>query len=87
MEIPAAFEFSVHPDWRRFGSGSCVGGGAEAAYRVKPEIQLLLAVSGCKLLGLAPNTSGDALIYRIGSRWTPLPAGKWTLAPGPLVIQ
>jgi len=75
---PAPFEFSVSPGWRQFGGGGCMGGGAEVAYRVMPEVQLALAVNGCNLLGLPKDVSGDALIYQVGPRWTPLPVGKWS---------
>ena len=75
---PAIFEFSVSRKYREFASGGCVGGGADAAYRVNPDLQLELAVNGCKLLGLPANFSGDALIYQIGPRWTPAPLAKWS---------
>jgi len=54
-----------------------MGGGADAAYRVAPTLQLALVVNGCKMLALKTNLSGDALIYQIGPRWTPAPLGKW----------
>ncbi|HWC95640.1 MAG TPA: hypothetical protein VG456_02790 [Candidatus Sulfopaludibacter sp.] len=75
---PAPFEFTVAPDFRQFGGGSCVGGGAEAAYRVAAELQMVLDVNGCKLTGLQKNLSGDALFYQVGPRWTPLPTSKWS---------
>jgi hypothetical protein len=74
---PAPFEFSVIAGMRQFSSGPCMGGGADAAYRVTPELQLALVVNGCKMLDLKTNLSGDALIYQIGPRWTPAPLGKW----------
>ena len=75
---PAPFEFSVSSGWRQFAGGGCMGGGAEAAFRVAPEVQLALAVNGCNLFGLQTNLSGDALVYQVGSRWTPAPTGKWS---------
>jgi hypothetical protein len=74
----APFEFRMASDVRQFESGPCVGGGAEAAYRVAPQWQLLLGLNGCKLLGLRTDLSGDALFYQVGSRWTPMPAAKWS---------
>jgi hypothetical protein len=74
---PAPFEFSIIAGFRQFSSGPCMGGGADAAYRVTPELQLALVVNGCKMLDLKTNLSGDALIYQIGPRWTPAPLGKW----------
>jgi hypothetical protein len=75
---PAPFEFSVTPGLRQFGGGTCMGGGAEAAFRVAAQLQLALTVNGCKLLSLAPDVSGDALVYQFGPRWTPEPTGKWS---------
>ncbi|HEY7388571.1 MAG TPA: hypothetical protein VH640_08680 [Bryobacteraceae bacterium] len=75
---PAPFEFSISSGWRQFAGGSCAGGGAEAAYRVRPELQMVLAVNGCKLLDLTQNLSGDGLVFQIGPRWTPTPRGKWS---------
>ncbi len=74
----APFEFRMASDFWRFNGGPCLGGGAEAAYRVSPQWQLLLDVNGCKLMGLKTNLSGDALFYQMGSRWTPLPAARWS---------
>ncbi|HEY1495764.1 MAG TPA: hypothetical protein VGF49_14530, partial [Candidatus Solibacter sp.] len=63
--------------WRQFDDIPCVGGGGDVAYRVAPEWQIALTVNGCKMLGLAENTSGDALLVQLGPRWTPAPAGRW----------
>lgn len=67
----APLEFRIISGYRSFTSGPCMGGGAEGAYRVAPDWQLVLDVNGCKLLGLRTNLSGDALFYQVGSRWTP----------------
>jgi hypothetical protein len=75
---PAPFEFTIAPSWRQVEGSGCVGGGGEAAYRVAPELQLVVDVSGCKLIGTDQNLSGDALVYQVGPRWTPLPTGKWS---------
>jgi hypothetical protein len=75
---PAPFEFTVAPSFRQFARGPCIGGGAEAAYRLTAEMQIALTVNGCKLAGLEKNLSGDALLYQVGPRWTPLPVGKWS---------
>jgi hypothetical protein len=68
-EDAATFEFSVEPNWRQFAGGGCVGGGADAAYRLAPD---------CKLTGLPADMTGDALIYQIGPRWTPLSTSRWS---------
>lgn len=79
---PAPFEFETRFDARRFtGSGqgrTCLGGGASGAYRVHPQWQVLVDVSGCKLMGMDANFSGDTLTYLAGMRWTPRPAGAWS---------
>ncbi len=79
-EYPAVapLEFTLASSWRQFGGTPCVGGGGDAAYRVAPEWQIALTVNGCKMLGLAENTSGDALLFQLGPRWTPTPAGRWS---------
>ena len=50
------------------GRGICVGGGSTAAFRLSPDWQLVGDVSGCKLLHLAANLSGDSLTWAIGPR-------------------
>jgi len=56
----------------------CVGGGAEADFRMNPEWQLVADVSGCKLLGLDKRWSGDTLTYMAGPRWTPRSSSRWS---------
>jgi hypothetical protein len=75
---PAPFEFAPAFNYRRFSKTACAGGGAEAAFRVEPPLQLVVSVNGCKLLGLAPNFSGDVLLYQAGPRWTPAYGGRWS---------
>jgi hypothetical protein len=55
----------------------CVGGGAEAAFRLSPDWQLVTEVSGCNQLGAAANISGDSLSYVAGPRWTPQARNRW----------
>jgi len=74
----APLEFIPVSGWRQFGEMGCAGAGAEAAWRVATDWQIVLAVNGCKMTGLQANVSGDALIYQIGPRWTPSGAGKWS---------
>jgi len=59
-------------------AGPCVGGGGSVALRVSSQWQFVVDVSGCKLIGLENNLSGDGLIYLAGTRWTPRPMGRWT---------
>lgn len=74
----APWEFMAGSGWRRFGGRSCAGGGANLAYRLSGQWQLALDVNGCKLLDLPKNLSGDVLVYQVGPRWSPNPAGRWT---------
>ena len=75
---PAPLEISVVSSFRKFGGGPCLGGGAEAAYRLARSWQVVAAVNGCNLMGLAKDLSGDALVYQTGARWTPAPAARWS---------
>ncbi len=72
------FEFTATTSVRQAGETGCIGGGAEGAYRAAPDWQIVLDVNGCKMIGLAENVSGDALVYQAGPRWTPSPGGKWS---------
>ncbi len=75
---PAPFEFSIASGYRVFSGTPCLGAGGEGAYRVADQLQLILSVNGCKLLGVPTNDSGDGLVFQVGPRWTPLPMGKWS---------
>ncbi len=77
----APFEFAISPQFRTyFGvghKGSCMGGGGSAAIRLAPQWQMVLDVSGCKLLGLEKNLSGNSLSYLAGARWTAHASARW----------
>jgi hypothetical protein len=78
----APFEFNLTVSSKAYlGSdhgGPCVGGGSSGALRLASQWQFVVDVSGCKLLGLENNLSGDSLSYLAGARWTPHPSGRWT---------
>jgi hypothetical protein len=78
----APFEFTLTTKVRTFlgdGHGSpCIGGGGAGSIRLASEWQFVVDVSGCKMLGLQDNFSGDSLTYLAGTRWTAHPAGRWT---------
>ncbi len=76
--MPAPFEFSITSGYRQLSDGPCLGGGADAAYRVADTLQLALTVNGCKSVSLPTNVSGDGLVFQAGPRWTPVPTGKWS---------
>lgn len=79
------FEFMIAPQFRTYlgdgHQGSCVGGGGSAAIRVATQWQFVVDVSGCKLLGLEQNLSGDSLSYLAGPRWTPMLSGAGAHMP------
>jgi hypothetical protein len=56
----------------------CVGAGGSAGIRIAAQWQFLVDVSGCKLLGLETNLSGDSLTYLAGVRWVPQSSNRWT---------
>jgi hypothetical protein len=58
-------------------TGSCVGAGAMAAFRVSMSWQMVGDVGGCKMTPFGPNLSGDSLTYMIGPRWVGNPEGQW----------
>ena len=66
----APFEFTMSPQFRTYvgddHKGSCAGGGGSAAIRLAEQWQFVVDVSGCKLLGLEQNLSGDSLSYLAG---------------------
>lgn len=78
----APFEFTMASVTRTYlgegAKGTCLGGGGSGALRVAPEWQVVVDVSGCKLLGLDRNLSGDSLSYMAGQRWTPQVSSRWT---------
>lgn len=75
------FEFAVtfQPErlWGDGGSVLCLGGGANAAFRLAESWQFITEVGGCKMIGLAQNLSGDSLTYSAGPRWLGRIRGPW----------
>jgi len=72
----APFEFAANAYAFPASSGICGGGGVSVAFRVHPEWQIVLDVSGCNINGLKKNLSGDSLTYMGGTRWTPPLSGR-----------
>ena len=90
------FEFNVLFQPERFWGGGkslmCLGGGANAAFRLASSWQLVAQVDGCNLLGLGQNVSGDSLAYTVGPRWLgrirgPLIAHAQVLVGGNKITQ
>ncbi len=76
-ELPT-FEFTTQPVLQKFGSNYCLGGGANGAFRLNTNWQLVVDVSGCTVYGLGANKSGDTLLYQVGPRWKPAPSRKFS---------
>ncbi|HEY3443496.1 MAG TPA: hypothetical protein VGK29_22245 [Paludibaculum sp.] len=56
----------------------CLGGGAEGALRIVDQLQWVVDVSGCNLLGLEKDRSGDILVYLTGPRWRLRSDARWS---------
>lgn len=53
------------------GGGSCIGGGGTGAFRINPSWQIVGEFTGCLVINMSKNESGDSEMYSVGSRWTP----------------
>ena len=68
----ASIELMASAHYETFLSGgSCVGGGGTGAWRVAAAWQLVAEVSGCKVMNMPTNESGDSEMISVGPRWTP----------------
>lgn len=76
--LVAPFEFNVFSNFLAFSKSSCIGGGADVAYRLRDDLQVAVTVHGCNLFGMDKNVTGDALVYQAGPRWTPFPRARWS---------
>ena len=76
------FQFAIAPTYQKFLGNkiesSCIGAQGSGAFRIKENLQLAIEVGGCKMIGMAANTSGDSLEYVVGPRWTPQISSRWT---------
>jgi hypothetical protein len=58
---------------------TCIGGGANSGFRIAPEWQIQIDVSGCDIIGLGnSHLSGDSLSYGIGPCRIPTAAKRWS---------
>ena len=70
--LEAPIELMVSAHYESFlGGGSCVGGGGTGAFRVSPSWQIVGGVTGCLVINMPKNESGDSEMYAAGARWTP----------------
>jgi hypothetical protein len=68
----APIELTAGAHYETFlGGGSCIGGGGSGAARISPSWQIVAEVSGCLIVNMPTNQSGDSLLYVVGPRWTP----------------
>jgi hypothetical protein len=72
----ANFTFDIPFEVTRFGRLSCVGGGVNVQLPLSDSWDAVVNLSGCKLIGLPQNDSGDSLTYMLGARWSPKSAGR-----------
>jgi len=72
----ANFAFDIPIEVTRFGRVSCVGGGVNAQFPLSNSWDAVINLSGCKLIGLPQDFSGDSLTYMVGARWSPKSAGR-----------
>lgn len=75
LEAPIELMASTHYE-SFLGGGSCIGGGGTGALRINPSWQVVAEVSGCLIINMPKNESGDSEMYSAGARWTPLASGR-----------
>ena len=70
--LEAPIELMVSTHYESFlGRGSCIGGGGTGAFRINPSWQIVGEFSGCRVINMPKNESGDSEMYLGGTRWTP----------------
>jgi hypothetical protein len=75
LEAPIELMASAHYE-SFLGGGSCIGGGGTGAFRVSPSWQIVGEVTGCLVINMPKNESGDSEMYSAGARWTPRASGR-----------
>ena len=76
----AQFELDVamRTDYFIRGNGAwCIGAGGTGSYRLSASWQWMGDISGCNLMGVAKNQSGDLLTFLVGPKWTSSRTGRW----------
>jgi hypothetical protein len=70
--LEAPIELMVSTQYESFlGGGSCIGGGGTGAFRISPSWQIVGEFTGCLIINMPKNESGDSEMYSGGTRWTP----------------
>jgi hypothetical protein len=75
LEAPIELESSAHYE-TFLGGGNCIGGGGSGSVRVRPNWQIVSEVSGCLIINMPTQESGDSILYMAGTRWTPRAARR-----------
>jgi len=74
----AQFSLEIPFDFAQMGGLDCAGGGVVAQIPVRGSWDATVNLSGCNLLGLPSNTTGDSLTYMLGMAWSPKNASRTT---------
>ncbi len=76
-ETTPVLEFMARTQVTALSDGQCLGGGAQAAYRLTPNLYGVVDVGGCKMLDQPANVSADSLQYMAGFQWKFRPEARW----------
>jgi len=72
LPLEATIELMVSTQYESFlGGGSCIGGGGTGAFRINPSWQIVGEFTGCLVINMPKDESGDSEMYSTGTRWTP----------------
>jgi len=75
------FEFAVNAIGMPLGTNEgvrCAGGGASGTFNLNSTVAIEGDVSGCKMLGLTGNVSGDSMLFAAGPKFTYRGSGRLT---------
>ena len=76
-EATPVLEFMARTQVTALSDGQCLGGGAQAAYRLTSNLYGVVDVGGCKMLDQPANVSADSLQYMAGFQWKFRPEARW----------
>jgi hypothetical protein len=76
------FQFTAASSYSRLWADhrqslNCIGGYAGADFRMNDAISIVGEVNGCKLFYSSDETSGDAMTFLLGPRWTHRKPARW----------
>lgn len=76
-ERTPVLEFMARTQLMTMNDGQCLGGGAQGAFRLTPNLYGVVDVGGCKMLDQPANVSADSLQYMAGLQWKFRPEARW----------